>query len=66
LLGIIRITNLNKFRLVGTKLNDRPTDIPFGEAGDDMSLPRNETNDTAPQRVACQSLKAKTAHKIVI
>jgi hypothetical protein len=36
---MIRITDLNKFSLASAKLNDRSTDIPFGEVGDDMSLP---------------------------
>ena len=45
------------------KLNDRPTDTFSGEAGDDMSVPRRKTNGTAPGRVACQSLKGKTANK---
>ena len=45
------------------KLNDRPTDTFSGEAGDDMSVPRRKANDTAPGRVACQSLKGETANK---
>ena len=45
------------------KLNDRPTDTFSGEAGDDMSVPRRRTNGTAPERVACQSLKGETANE---
>ena len=45
------------------KLNDRPTDTFSKEAGDDMSVPRRKTNDTAPGRVACQSLKGETANE---
>ena len=48
---------------VEAKLNDRPTDIFSGEAGDDMSVPRRKTNGTAPGRVACQSLKGETANR---
>ena len=43
------------------KLNDRPTDTFSGEAGGDLSVPRRKANDTAPGRVACQSLKGETA-----
>ena len=46
-----------------TKLNDRPTDTFSGEAGDDRSVPRGKENGTAPERVACQSLKVETAHR---
>ena len=45
------------------KLNDRLTDTFSREAGDDMSVPRRKTNDTAPGRVACQSLKGETANE---
>lgn len=32
----------------------------YGACGDE-SLPRRKTNDTAPKRVACQSLEDRTA-----
>ena len=43
--------------------NDLPNDIFLGEVGDDMSVPRERKNDTAPNRVACQSLPGQKANK---